>query len=145
MRKLVLAARRGSLLAAAPAAQAAATKLTITGAGFGHGIGMSQYGTYGYSLHLKTYDYILGHYYSGTTLGALDANPEVKVLLQGAKKSISFAGGAQRRRPEARPGPDLHACAAAPPASSCATRPARASARSPGPCASTPPSASRCA
>ena len=40
---------------------------------------MSQYGTYGYSLHLKTYDYILGHYYSGTTLGALDANPEVVV------------------------------------------------------------------
>ena len=91
MRKLVLAAV-ALLLAAAPAAQAA-TKLTITGAGFGHGIGMSQYGTYGYSLHLKTYDYILAHYYSGTTLGALDANPEVKVLLQGAKKSISFAGG----------------------------------------------------
>ena len=91
MRKLVLAAVV-LLLATAPAAHAA-TKLTITGAGFGHGIGMSQYGTYGYSLHLKTYDYILGHYYSGTTLGALDANPEVKVLLQGAKKSISFAGG----------------------------------------------------
>ena len=92
MRKLVLALVAALLLAAAPAAQAA-TKLTITGAGFGHGIGMSQYGTYGYSLHLKSYDYILGHYYSGTTLGALDANPEVKVLLQGAKKSISFAGG----------------------------------------------------
>ena len=95
MRKLVLALVAALLLAAAPAAQAAqaATKLTITGAGFGHGIGMSQYGTYGYSLHLKSYDYILGHYYSGTTLGALDANPEVKVLLQGSKKSISFSGG----------------------------------------------------
>lgn len=91
MRKFVLAAV-AVLLAAAPAAHAA-TKLTITGAGFGHGIGMSQYGTYGYSLHLKSYDYILGHYYSGTTLAALDANPEVKVLLQGSKKSISFAGG----------------------------------------------------
>ena len=98
--------RRGSC-SPPPRPRSAATKLTITGAGFGHGIGMSQYGTYGYSLHLKTYDYILGHYYSGTALGALDANPEVKVLLQGSKKSISFAGGAQRRRPEARPGPDL--------------------------------------
>ena len=105
MRKLVLAAV-AVLLAAAPAAQAA-TKLTITGAGFGHGIGMSQYGTYGYSLHLKTYDYILGHYYSGTTLGALDANPEVKVLLQGARKSIVLRRRAERRRAEARPGPDL--------------------------------------
>jgi stage II sporulation protein D len=94
MRKLVLALVASLALAVAPAAaDAAATKLTITGAGFGHGIGMSQYGTYGYSLHLKTYDYILGHYYSGTTLGALDANPEVRVLLQGSKKSISFAGG----------------------------------------------------
>jgi len=90
MRKLVLAAV-ALLLAAAPAAHAA-TKLTITGAGFGHGIGMSQYGTYGYSLHLKTYDFILGHYYTGTALGALDANPEVKVLLQGSKKSIAFTG-----------------------------------------------------
>jgi stage II sporulation protein D len=91
MRKLGLALVCAFLLVV-PAAQAA-TKLTITGAGFGHGIGMSQYGTYGYSLHLKTYDFILGHYYTGTTLGRLDANPEVKVLLQGGKKSISFSGG----------------------------------------------------
>jgi stage II sporulation protein D len=91
MRKAVLALVAALLLAAAPAAQAA-TKLTITGAGFGHGIGMSQYGTYGYSLHLKTYDFILGHYYTGTALGALDANPEVRVLLQGSRKSISFTG-----------------------------------------------------
>jgi stage II sporulation protein D len=90
MRKLALALVC-SCFVAAPAAQAA-TKLTITGAGFGHGIGMSQYGTYGYALHLKPYDFILGHYYTGTTLGALDSNPEVKVLLQGGKKSIAFSG-----------------------------------------------------
>jgi stage II sporulation protein D len=91
MRKLALALA-AAFLAAVPAAQAS-TKLTITGAGFGHGIGMSQYGTYGYALHLKSYDFILGHYYTGTTLAALDANPEIKVLLQGAKKSIAFSGG----------------------------------------------------
>jgi stage II sporulation protein D len=91
MRKLALALVT-TFLAAVPAAQAA-TKLTITGAGFGHGIGMSQYGTYGYALHLKSYDFILGHYFTGTALGALDSNPEVKVLLQGGKKSISFSGG----------------------------------------------------
>jgi SpoIID/LytB domain protein len=90
MRKLALAIVT-AFLVAVPAAQAA-TKLTITGAGFGHGIGMSQYGTYGYALHLKTYDFILGHYYTGTALGALDSNPEVKVLLQGGKKSIAFSG-----------------------------------------------------
>ncbi|MEN3279091.1 MAG: hypothetical protein V7607_231 [Solirubrobacteraceae bacterium] len=90
MRKLVLAFA-AAFLAAAPAAHAA-TKLTITGAGFGHGIGMSQYGAYGYSLHLKDYGFILGHYYTGTTLGKLDSNPEVKVLLQGSKKALSFTG-----------------------------------------------------
>jgi stage II sporulation protein D len=90
MRKVVLALTV-AVLGAAPPAQAA-TKLTITGAGFGHGIGMSQYGAYGYSLHLKDYNFILGHYYTGTTLGQLSANPEVKVLLQGSRQSISFTG-----------------------------------------------------
>ena len=105
---------------------------------------MSQYGTYGYSLHLKTYDYILGHYYSGTTLGALDANPEVKVLLQGSKKSISFSGGLNAGDQKLDPA-QTYTVRRSAPASTCATRPARAWARSPGPCASTPPSASRCA
>jgi stage II sporulation protein D len=90
MRKLVLALAV-AFLAVVPAAHAA-TKLTITGAGFGHGIGMSQYGAYGYSLHLKDYSFILGHYYTGTTLGKLDSNPEVKVLLQGGKHAVSFTG-----------------------------------------------------
>ena len=90
MRKFALAFA-ATFLALVPAAHAA-TKLTITGAGFGHGIGMSQYGAYGYSLHLKDYGFILGHYYTGTTLGKLDSNPEVKVLLQGSKKAVSFTG-----------------------------------------------------
>jgi stage II sporulation protein D len=90
MRKLGLAFA-AAFLAVVPAAHAA-TKLTITGAGFGHGVGMSQYGAYGYSLKLKDYPSILGHYYTGTTLGQLDSNPEVKVLLQGGKKAVSFTG-----------------------------------------------------
>ena len=90
MRKVFLALTV-VMLAAVPAAQAA-TKLTITGAGFGHGIGMSQYGAYGYSLHLRDYGFILGHYYTGTTLSQLSANPEVKVLLQGSRHAVSFTG-----------------------------------------------------
>ena len=142
MRKLVLAAV-ALLLAAAPAAQAA-TKLTITGAGFGHGIGMSQYGTYGYSLHLKTYDYILGHYYSGTALGALDANPEVKVLLQGVKKSISFAGGLNAGDQKLDPAATYSVRRAA---DGLQLRDAtgKSVGTAPGRCASTPPSTSRCA
>jgi stage II sporulation protein D len=90
MRRLALAFTL-ALFACAGTAQAA-TRLTITGAGFGHGIGMSQYGAYGYALHLTDYAAILGHYYAGTSLSQLDDNPEVKVLLQGGKKAIAFSG-----------------------------------------------------
>ena len=36
-----------------------ATTLYISGGGYGHGIGMSQYGAYGYALHGWTYQQIL--------------------------------------------------------------------------------------
>src|SRR5205085_1157281 len=35
----------------------------------GHGIGLGQWGAYGYALHGLAYDMILAHYYPGTTLG----------------------------------------------------------------------------
>src|SRR5438874_3663722 len=41
----------------------------FNGHGWGHGVGMSQYGAYGYALHGSTYGQILAHYYPGTTLG----------------------------------------------------------------------------
>ena len=43
--------------------------LAVTGHGWGHGLGMSQWGAYGYAHHGWTYQRILAHYYSGTTLG----------------------------------------------------------------------------
>src|SRR6476659_8553747 len=99
VRKLCLIAA-AALGLCAPTAQAA-TRMTITGRGFGHGIGMSQYGAYGYSLHLKGYSEILAHYYTGTTLAQLDSNPEVRVLLQGGRRAVGFTGavGAGGRGP----------------------------------------------
>jgi stage II sporulation protein D len=41
----------------------------ISGHGWGHGLGLSQYGAYGYAQHGWKYDRILKHYYTGTTLG----------------------------------------------------------------------------
>jgi stage II sporulation protein D len=43
--------------------------VAFSGHGFGHGIGLSQWGAYGYALHGLAYDKILAHYYPGTTLG----------------------------------------------------------------------------
>jgi stage II sporulation protein D len=45
-----------------------ATTFVINGRGWGHGVGMSQWGAYGYAQHGVSYDRILAHYYPGTRL-----------------------------------------------------------------------------
>ena len=67
-------------LALAPGAQAA-SMLYIHGAGNGHGIGLSQYGAYGYAQHGWSYQHILGHYYQGTGLRTTNPSQTVRVLL----------------------------------------------------------------
>jgi stage II sporulation protein D len=58
-----------------------ASEFYIRGGGDGHGIGMSQYGAYGYAQHGKDYRFILSHYYQGTQVGATDPSQVVRVLL----------------------------------------------------------------
>jgi stage II sporulation protein D len=60
---------------------------TITGAGYGHGIGMSQWGAYGYAKHGWTYRRILSHYYSGVSFAKV-ANRPVRVLLSQGQNSV---------------------------------------------------------
>jgi SpoIID/LytB domain protein len=56
--------------------------VTLTGHGFGHGIGLSQVGAYGYATHFGwSWDQILAHYYGGTALGATDPNQILGVRL----------------------------------------------------------------
>jgi stage II sporulation protein D len=80
MRRSALLATIIALLAATPAW--AASTLTINGAGFGHGIGMSQYGAAGYAEHGWDHVAILQHYFQGTELGRTDTNDVIRVLLQ---------------------------------------------------------------
>jgi SpoIID/LytB domain protein len=72
-------------IACATAATArAGTALIVTGHGWGHGVGMSQWGAYGYALHGWKYRRILAHYYPGTKLTQV-GDMRVRVLLaQGA-------------------------------------------------------------
>jgi stage II sporulation protein D len=65
-------------VAAAPAS--AGTKLVVTGRGWGHGVGMSQWGAYGYASHGWTWQRILAHYYPGTRVGDAPL-ASVRVLL----------------------------------------------------------------
>jgi stage II sporulation protein D len=70
-----------ALLAAAPVAGATTdTQFSMSGRGWGHGIGMCQYGAQGYALHGWTYQRIITHYYTGVTLGKTP-NSTVRVLL----------------------------------------------------------------
>ena len=68
----------------------AANVFYIRGGGDGHGIGMSQYGAYGYALHGKDARFILAHYYQGTQLGATDPNRIARVLI--ADGAARFSG-----------------------------------------------------
>jgi stage II sporulation protein D len=58
----------------------AGTALIVTGHGWGHGVGMSQWGAYGYALHGWKYRRILEHYYPGTKMGRV-GDLRVRVLL----------------------------------------------------------------
>jgi stage II sporulation protein D len=89
------------LLAAAPAQGAA--RFTIRGAGFGHGVGMSQYGAMGYAQRGAGYAEILGHYYTGTALGTTDPNRPVRVLLQ-STSTVRFSGATQAGTQALAPG-----------------------------------------
>ncbi|HSS05266.1 MAG TPA: SpoIID/LytB domain-containing protein [Solirubrobacterales bacterium] len=78
-------------LALAPSAEASVSWV-VTGHGFGHGVGMSQYGAYGYATHGKGYRFILGHYYSGTTIGELGGPRIVHVLVSIDASDAGFSG-----------------------------------------------------
>ncbi|MEX2193725.1 MAG: SpoIID/LytB domain-containing protein [Thermoleophilaceae bacterium] len=87
-----------ALLVAAPTAHAS-VRHVVSGGGWGHGIGMSQYGAKGYAENGRDYRQIVAHYYQGTGLG--DAGERtVRVLLQSGRSEIvvSGAGRAGGRR-----------------------------------------------
>src|SRR5215210_5831546 len=87
---------------AAPQVADAATVHVIRGAGWGHGIGMSQYGAYGFALNGRDYRQILAHYYRDTDLTRASSRP-VRVLLQPNDPYIRFRGatraGGRRLKP----------------------------------------------
>src|SRR5262245_17530899 len=81
---------------AAPAAASAEPTFLFSGHGWGHGIGMAQYGAYGYAQKGKAYDKILAHYYPGTTLGSAPVST-IRVLLSSGRKSLTIASASDFR------------------------------------------------
>src|ERR1043165_5918436 len=81
-----------ALLSIYPLAAQASVNWVVHGRGFGHGVGMSAYGAYGYAKHGKNYRFILGHYYAGTSLGTVQGAQVVRVLLGIEAGDVGFSG-----------------------------------------------------
>jgi stage II sporulation protein D len=73
-----------------PASSYGEAVFLVSGRGWGHGVGMSQYGAYGQARAGRTYDQILGHYYSGTTIGKA-GRKEVRVLLAEGRRAVTIS------------------------------------------------------
>src|SRR4051794_7735463 len=95
MTRTLLATLAALLALAAPAAAKPKTTFTIRGAGFGHGVGMSQYGAMGYAQHGWTAAAILAHYYTGTALGTTDPARPVRIQLVAQTASARISGAVQ--------------------------------------------------
>ena len=78
MRRLValivlLAALSAATTTSAPAAPGASTAFVLAGGGWGHGVGMSQWGAFGQARTGRDYRQILATYYRGTEIGSAPA------------------------------------------------------------------------
>ena len=61
----------------------------MSGKGWGHGVGMSQWGAYGYARHGWPWRRILAHYYPGTKLSPAPVT-NVRVLLRTGQPNVSI-------------------------------------------------------
>lgn len=90
VRSVAVAALAAALVTGVSGAPAyASKKVLIKGGGWGHGIGMSQYGAYGRARNGKGVQEILTHYYSGTNVRAEEMPSFIRVGLLERRSSIS--------------------------------------------------------
>src|SRR6266516_2294683 len=75
------------------AATAGAATFVVTGHGWGHGVGLSQYGAYGYAQKGIGYEEIVLHYFTGTELGAAPVS-RLRVLLKTGATSLDIGSTA---------------------------------------------------
>jgi stage II sporulation protein D len=62
----------------------------VKGHGYGHGVGMGQWGAQGYALQGFTYEQILASYYPGTTLDETTVT-SIRVLLTSGRKTLTIS------------------------------------------------------
>lgn len=98
MRLLALALVSSAIVLAASAAGVAQPAqpvpgeavFLVSGHGWGHGVGMSQYGAYGMARDGKSYGQILAYFYPGTQLGKTTTD-QVRVLLEEGRPALTIS------------------------------------------------------
>src|SRR3954447_26957461 len=75
-----------------PPALKGTPQFVITGHGWGHGVGMSQWGAYGYAQRGVSYDKIVTHYFPGTKLDTTTIKSIRVLLVQSPSITISSTG-----------------------------------------------------
>ena len=73
-----------------PPAPVTATTFVVSGRGWGHGVGMSQYGALGFANEGRLHDEILAHFYPGTALGPAPV-ARVRVLVAESKPKLTIS------------------------------------------------------
>jgi stage II sporulation protein D len=86
-------AAHGRTSALAQSVPAGAATFLVTGHGWGHVVGLSQYGAYGYAQKGVGYEKIVLHYFTGTELGAAPVS-RVRVLLTSGANSLDIGSTA---------------------------------------------------
>jgi len=95
-RKIVVCLLSASLMGVswiqASPASAQTAEYVFRGSGWGHGIGMSQYGAKGGAEAGRNYQQILAHYYQGTQVGARTMPPSIRIGLTQGETRIGMRG-----------------------------------------------------
>jgi stage II sporulation protein D len=91
------------LLVLAAPSPAAAKRFVVTGHGNGHGVGMSQWGAYGYAKHGAGYRKIATHYYKYSKVARVRAGKQVRVLI-GSSHSVEFSRSRRACGRDLKPG-----------------------------------------
>jgi stage II sporulation protein D len=81
---------------AAPGPRAGEPVFVVNGRGWGHGVGMGQWGANGFARKGWSYDRILAHYYRGTSIGQAPI-AKIRVLLAAGKGTLSVGSQAPFR------------------------------------------------
>jgi stage II sporulation protein D len=90
---LVAGSAQARTSALAQPVPAGAATFVVTGHGWGHGVGLSQYGAYGYAQKGVGYEEIVLHYFTGTELGAASVS-RLRVLLTTGATSLDIGSTA---------------------------------------------------